>query len=64
MPWGIFIIILKYQKKYREGQEVPEKMDTDDLDFWIQVVFNDTLDAATLPKISLAVHCLEMHKKK
>lgn len=33
MPRGILKIILKYQKKYREGQEVPVKLDTGNLDF-------------------------------
>lgn len=34
------------------------------LGFWTWVVPNDTLKAATLPKVYLAPHCLETHKER
>lgn len=33
MSRGIKKIILQYQKQYREGQEVPDKLDMRNLDF-------------------------------
>lgn len=60
----IFLNCSKISNQILRRPRSPWKGGCRHLGFWTQVISNDALDAATLPKVYLAPHSLEMHKER